>query len=226
MKSWLFLPLAAFAAVAVADAQSAQLDAATFRVTVGGVAAGHETVEITRHATGEGSAIEIKSRRQQAGVETVSKLVTEADGRPRQIEIGVRGRNGAGPSVMARVAAGKLSVQTRSPGGGEAIKDFIAASGTIMADDDLVGPYYAVPLAGARSGLTLVLPRDGRQETTVLRQTGTEQLQIGDFSITATRWVLGEGDATRELWTDAAGKLLKLEIASRKLVALRSDVPR
>jgi hypothetical protein len=226
VKISLLLP-AAFAAFApLAGAQPTQLDAATFRVSVGGVAAGHETVEIFRHASADGATIEIQSDRHQSGVRTKAGLTTESDGRPRQLQIRVIERDGQGPVLSARVTASKLSVQSRARGGSEAIKDYLATPGTLILDDDLIGPYYAVALAGARAGVVVVLPRDRRQDSVALRQTGAEQLQLGGTTIAATRWVLGDGDARRELWTDASGRLLKVEIAARKLVAVRSEPPR
>lgn len=218
----LVLLLGAFAA---AGAQGTPVDAATFRITAGGASAGHETVEITRMAGPDGNALQIRSRRINGGTETRSLILTEGDGRVRQLDLGVVGRDGPGVTVRARTSSGKLSVATVKAGG-ESLRDYMLSPVTFVADDDLVGPYHAVLLAGARPSVTLVLPRSGAQETMVLRQAGLESIEVGGENATATHWILGDGANRRELWTDAAGRLLRLEVPARGFVAARAELPR
>jgi hypothetical protein len=56
---------------------------------------------------------------------------------------------------------------------------------------------------------------------------GTEKLAIGGTTLDARRYTIADpGGADREVWADSAGRLLKIAIPSRGVVALRDDPPR
>jgi len=56
---------------------------------------------------------------------------------------------------------------------------------------------------------------------------GTEKISIGGTPIDARHFTIADpGGANREVWADASGRLLKVSIPSRGIVALRDDPPR
>jgi hypothetical protein len=56
---------------------------------------------------------------------------------------------------------------------------------------------------------------------------GTEKLAIGGTTLDARHYTIADpGGANREVWADSTGRLLKVAIPSRGVVALRDDPPR
>jgi len=52
-------------------------------------------------------------------------------------------------------------------------------------------------------------------------------VQVGNQTLTGRRFALSDNGAVRaELWIDAAGRLLKVSVPEKTLVALRDDPPR
>ena len=58
-------------------------------------------------------------------------------------------------------------------------------------------------------------------------EVGTEKVTIGGTPLDARHFTVSDpGGADRELWADGSGRLLKVAIPSRSIVALRDDPPR
>ena len=58
-------------------------------------------------------------------------------------------------------------------------------------------------------------------------ESGTGPLQVGTREVQATRLHMDEpGADARDVWVDAAGRVLKVEIPAQRLVATRDDPPR
>jgi hypothetical protein len=56
---------------------------------------------------------------------------------------------------------------------------------------------------------------------------GADKLTIGGTTVEARHYTIADpGGADREVWADASGRLLKVAIPSRGVVALRDDPPR
>jgi hypothetical protein len=65
------------------------------------------------------------------------------------------------------------------------------------------------------------------QVTIRVEDRGSEPVAIGGRSLQATRLLLTEpGGASREVWADANGRVLRVVIASRGIVAERDEAPR
>jgi len=73
----------------------------------------------------------------------------------------------------------------------------------------------------------VIVPRRNTQVTMRVADAGTEKLAIGGTTLDARHYTIADpGGADREVWADSAGRLLKVAIPSRGVVALRDDPPR
>jgi hypothetical protein len=55
---------------------------------------------------------------------------------------------------------------------------------------------------------------------------GTETLDIAGVKLRARRFSLSSDGGSRDVWVDPLGRLLKVSIPEKDLVALRDDPPR
>ena len=71
-------------------------------------------------------------------------------------------------------------------------------------------------------------PSRGVVVNLAVEDAGTDRIYIALESIDAHKYLVreGSGDFVREVWVDTAGRLLKVTIPSRQLVAVRDDAPR
>jgi len=75
--------------------------------------------------------------------------------------------------------------------------------------------------------MPVVVPRRADVQTTVTMTTvGEETLQVGNHDLPAThlRATVGGGEV-HDIWVDKSGRLLKVALPARNLVAVRDDPP-
>lgn len=122
------------------------------------------------------------------------------------------------------IVRGRVSARIQTPRG-QSAREYIVADGAIVLDEDVFHQYYFV--ARAEGPLTVMLPRRNTQQRVQVSRAGREPVQIGPQEIEATRLVLTEpGGGRREMWVDSQGRVLKVAIPARGIVALRDDPPR
>jgi len=55
----------------------------------------------------------------------------------------------------------------------------------------------------------------------------TEQVRVGTSSVEARHYTIQEpGGATRQVWADAQGRVLKVQLDSTNITATRDELPR
>jgi hypothetical protein len=73
----------------------------------------------------------------------------------------------------------------------------------------------------------VVVPHRNVQVVMRIEERGATALTVGGQSISARAFVLVEpGGANREIWVDSRGRVLKVAIPSRGVIALRDEPPR
>jgi len=101
-----------------------------------------------------------------------------------------------------------------------------------VLDEEIFHQYYFLAQRAQRMGeaggaVPVVVPRQNVQEMMRVRWAGTDRLTIGGAAVTARVLVLtGPAGATRHIWVDEAGRVLKVELDGRGIVALRTELPR
>ena len=213
-------------AIPGAGPQATTIDEGSFTITRDGAPAGREDFSI-RGTSGIGGMV----HRAQAtvtldGQRLSPALSTDQSGAPVTYQIEVRA-DGQTERLSGQVSRGRLSIR-RQGSGGTSAKEYVVAEGAIILDDDVYHQYYFVaPRAPGPTNIPVLGPRRGTQTVMRLSSQGAESVVVGGKSLDATHLVLSDpGGNDRDLWVDAKGRVLKVAIPGRSIVALRDDPPR
>jgi hypothetical protein len=150
------------------------------------------------------------------------------DARGAVIKYFVKVRTGdADETWDGEVARGRLNAMITGARG-TAAREFMVPAGALVLDEDVIHQHWFLTLRGHEGRLPILVPRrDNAQSYVTLATIGEETLQVGTQDIPAIHIrVTDTGGEIRNIWVDRGGRLLKVEIPSRSLVAVRDDPPR
>lgn len=217
-------------AAAPTSALSAQvlnrtLDEGTFLISRNGAPIGRESFRITRSESPGGDAYQATAQVALGDRRIVPTLTCDSAGAPVAYDVAVQG-GPDGARLQARARPGRFSSLLRTRDG-ESAREFVVPHGVVVLDDDVLHQLYFVTL-GRRSGsLTIVSPRSGLQAVASLENHGASTVDIGGTAIPATHFALSaRGFARREFWIDSAGRVLRVSMPDRGIIAQRDEPPR
>lgn len=217
--------LAVLLAPSLAFAQhSGLVDEGTFMVSRNGAPMGRESFRIIRAPAPGGQVFQARSQSAFGADRVTTILGTDSTGAPVSYDAEVARNGRVVEKVRGSGAAGRFNVlvQTRS---GEASREYVLDNGALLIDDDVIHQFHFVGMALAPA-YDVVAPRATGQLRLVLEPRGTEVLDIGGRRIESRRYALAEaGRPSREVWFDARGRLLKVAIPEKGIVAVRDDPP-
>lgn len=206
--------------------QATTVDEGSFTITRGGATAGREDFSI-RSTPGIGGTIyKAQAAVTLDGYRMAPALSTDPEGAPLSYQMEVRAGTQT-ERLTGQVSRGRISVRQQGPGGASA-KEYVVADGALILDDDVFHQYYFVAQrAPGPVSIPVLVPRRGIQTVMRLTSRGAESVVVGGRQLPATHLVLAEpGSGERDLWVDARGRVLKVAIPDRSLVALRDEPPR
>jgi hypothetical protein len=209
-----------------AQALNRTLDEGTFLISRNGAPVGRESFRITRsRVSGNNESYLATAQVAMGDRRIVPTLTCDSAGAPLSYDVSVQGGSD-GVRLQARGRPGRFSSMLRTRDG-ESTREYVVPRGVVVLDDDVVHQLYFVTL-GRRSGsVTILAPRAGLQTVANLEERGGGPVEIGGNSIPATHFVLSAaGFARREFWIDSAGRILKVTIPERGIVAQRDEPPR
>jgi hypothetical protein len=222
----LLLGAAALAITSVpASAQSRTVDEGTFIISQSGAPVGREVFRIVRGIPGSGELYRATAQISSGEQRMLPNLSTDSAGSPISYELGVREGAKRVLDLQARARPSRLAVREETPGG-ESAKEYVVPRNLVVLDDNVFHQYFFVPLASPGGALTVIDPQGHAQLSGTLVRVGVEPLEIGGRSVSAIRYTLATSGVRREFWTDAEGRILKVAIPDRSLVALRDELPR
>ena len=222
--SLLALPHGLAAQVSVADEGS-------FTISRNGARVGTETFTIRHSGPGGGDAYVANGTVDIQGRKLMPALRADASFEPIAYQLEVRQRDVVVLRLKGIAGRGRFSTQVRTAKG-ESTKEFITAADALLLDDDVFHQYYFVAQRAQRLGATggtiaVIVPQRTEQQVLRAKWDADEQLTIAGSKVTARHLVLTEpGGASRNLWVDAQGHLLKISLDGTGLVAQREDAPR
>ena len=224
------LPRAALAAcllapLPLAAQQSGVVDEGTFMVSRNGTPIGRESFRIVRAPAPGGQVYQARSQSALGADRMTTILGTDSSGAPvsYEAEVARDGRLVEKARGSGNARRFSVLVQTRN---GERSREYVLDNGALLIDDDVIHQFHFVGLALAAE-YDVMSPRATAQKRFRLEPRGSEALEIGRSRVASRRFALVEtGGATREVWLDARGRLLKVAMPERNLVALRDDPPR
>ncbi|MEO7086965.1 MAG: DUF6134 family protein [Gemmatimonadaceae bacterium] len=223
----LLLALPSVAATFIAPTARAQgrpIDEGTFVITVAGKQAGLENFRIMRP---DSSLITATGHMTEGTQQITTSLTTDAGGTPVRYDIAIRNAGVQSLKVSVNSVGGRLTATSSNQRGDESMHDYRLSPGhSVILDDGIVHQLYFLPLGKHIGTVETIAPRDSKAGRLPFSSRGLEPVQVAGRSITATHYVLGDGAARRDFWVDANGRVLRMEMPSRQLVAAREEPPK
>jgi hypothetical protein len=225
MKTLTLVALAAAALPNAARAQVATLDEGSFTVTIKGDRVAREDFRIRRTPGGPtGWEVVATSTSSYGSRRVLSQLRSDSSGAPNLYVVEVKGPSGD-ERFEGAVGRNRVSARVRNARG-ESANEFMVTPGAIVIDDEVFHQYYFLTRRPAGS-VSVIIPRRNTQVVMRIADAGSDKVTIGGASLDARHFTIADpGGADREVWADASGRLLKVAIPSRGVVALRDDPPR
>jgi hypothetical protein len=226
MRTALILAAAFSASGAPALGQGNRIaDEGSFTITVNGRTAGRENFRITAMPRGEITEYVARADVTYGDRKITPELRTGPEGAVVDYEVTTRS-GGASESWKGALVRGRMNARIAS-GRGTSAREYIVPAGSMVLDDEIIHHHWFLVLRSRDGGIPVVVPRRSNVQATVTMSTvGEETLQIGNHDLAAThlRATIG-GDEIHDIWVDKSGRLLKVALPSRGLVATRDDPP-
>ena len=215
------------AAATPAVTQVTTLDEGTFTISRNGTAVGRESFTIRSSPGGIGGAV-VQARATVSYDDRRLTPVLKADsiGSPTEYQLEVRAGANASEVLKGVIRRGRFSATMQTPRG-ENLKEYVVSEGAVVLDEDVFHQYYFLA-RGNRTGLVpVVVPHRNVQVMMRIEERGSTTVSIGGQSIAARALVLIEpAGANREIWVDSQGRVLKVAIPARGVLAVRDEPPR
>jgi hypothetical protein len=210
---------------AVAGGQGSRItDEASFTISINGRTAGRENFRITSTSRGDVSVYVARADITYGDRKVSPELTTAEDG--GLVEYHVTTRTGSTSEKWdGAVTRGRLNA-TIASGRGTSAREYIVPAGALMLDDDVIHHHWFLVTRSRSGQMAVVVPRRSGVHTTFTMSTvGSETLQIGTHDLQATHLRASAAGDVHDIWVDRSGRLLKVELPARGLVAVRDDPP-
>jgi hypothetical protein len=205
--------------------QASIVDEGSFSITVNGEPAGREDFRIRKTPGARGFTYIASATVVIRGQRIEPKLETDSSYIPFGYDVTSR-HDGESESLHGRIGGGRTSVQIQTARGPQA-KEFLVAERPLVLEDDVFHQYYFLAKRKAAGAVPVITPRKNAQVTMRVTSGGPDRVTIGNQTIVAERLIVSDqGGGDREVWVDASGRVLKVAIPSRGIVATRDDPPR
>jgi hypothetical protein len=223
--------IAALAPVHV-GAQASAVDAGSFTIVRGTAKIGREEFTIRRSPDPDGGYI-LSGTAVYADRRLTPTLATDSAGAPLRYQVEVRSAERRQELLTLQIVRGHASQRTQTAHG-ESATEFHVAAGARLLDDDVYNQYYLIArtvMAGRNPGpgisetIRTVLPHRSAESLEHVTVVGDDSVMVGGRLLDATRLRLTAPSADRDIWVDGLGRVLKVAIPARDLVATRDDAP-
>ncbi|HEX6534118.1 MAG TPA: hypothetical protein VF041_05950 [Gemmatimonadaceae bacterium] len=216
---------------ATARTQVTVVDEGTFTIAHGAQHIGRESFTI-RKTAGPGGDVYVANATVDYERERLSPaLRADQSFSPLAYQLEVRSGDEVQERLKGLVGRGRFSAQVKTPRG-ESTKEYIVSDGALVLDDEVFHQYYflaqrALKLGAAGGTVPVVIPRRNTQEVMRVRTVGSDRVAIGGSPVSATHLELtAPGGGARQIWVDAQGRVLKVSLDARGVVATRDEPPR
>ena len=203
-------------------AQGRTFDEGVLRVTIGGRDVAREEFSIRQGRSFDGG--------------TGYQLLATAFYPPRRTRVTIPSSVDLGPDSLPRLAqfgpitgvdlvtqaqfGPRILILKTRRSAGETFREYPGVSRNWVVDDSLLS-LYALPPGTDTGTVRLVSPRQGSRVDFLLTDRGVEETVVGTRRRSLRHLVLTAATDVRHLWYDAGGRLMKVEIPARRLVAER-----
>lgn len=204
-------------------------DEGTFQISIDGRPVGTEQFVIRQTGLGANTQFIATGRVQlelpTGTLELVPRL--RANGlraAPATYQVAVRGDE---PRLLVgNLRENRFSAKTISPTG-EQFREYVASDGALVVDEGIAHHYYFVAQRLRNGTVPILIPREDRQVMATVSDRGEERVDINGTPTELFHLVIRpEGAGERHVWTDALGRVIRVEIPERGYVATRTEIPR
>jgi hypothetical protein len=201
--------------------QIVMLDQGAFQLSHQGRAVGTESFTIEQ--TGAGDDAKIVARGDIALERR--RVSTQFDATPRMGFSLYRAEVSGDETLEVVVTRGlRLGVWVRTPAGIQD-REVRLREGAILLDDEVAHLYFFGSAMTAGATLPVIVPRGNHQAQLQVLTSSPENLTVGGQSIEARRIRLAVDGVERQVWVDAEGRVLRVEIPSTGYLAERVRPP-
>ena len=223
------IPILALAAClsATARAQVISLDEGSFTITRSGDRVGREDFSIRSSPAAGGSVLVAHGVVAMGARRIEPSLNADTSGSVLKYQTEVRESGRVVVTYSGEFARDHYRARSSRPDG-ESSREFRLPPGTVAVEDDVVHQLWFIARRGAGAAVPVLAPLRNVVETVRVELIGVEPLSIDSHDLQAHHLRLrteGSG-ATRDVWVDAAGRLLKVVIPATRIVAVRDEIPR
>jgi len=207
--------------------QVSTLDEGSFTIAINGERVGREDFRIRSTPGSNGPEVVATASVSYAGRRVLPQMRGDSTGAPFAYVVEVKDGSTITERVDGGVGRGRVSARVKNSRG-ESANEFVVSPGAFVIDDEVFHQYYFITRRASPTGsVSVIVPRRNTQVTMRVSEAGTEKLTIGSTTLDARRFNIADpGGADRVVWADASGRLLKVAIPSKGVVALRDDPPR
>jgi hypothetical protein len=215
--------------LAAVPASAQAVDRGTFRVYVDEHEVGSETFTITQNGSGAVAVTladgRVDLRLAEGSLQLVPRLRAQGVGAdPIQYQVDVSGD--APQRVVGTIGGGRVSAKIVTPAG-EQLREYVASSGAVVLDDGVAHHYYFLAQRTHHGRIAVIIPRENRQVMAMVTDRGEEAVQIAGSSVRLFHLVVQpQGGQQSDVWVDALNRVIKVENASRRYRAVRTELPR
>jgi hypothetical protein len=212
---------------ATARAQVASLDEGSFTIMRGGDRVGREDFSIRSSAQSGGppfvshAVVSMGTRRLEP------RLNADTSGSVLNYDTEIRENGRVSVTYSGRFARDHYQARTLRADG-ESSREFRLPAGTVAAEDDVMHQLWFIARRGPGAIVPVLSPLRNVVETVRVELVGSEPVRIDTHDLEARHLRLRtEGSGViRDVWIDAAGRLLKVAIPATRIVAVRDEIPR
>lgn len=215
------------AATAVpASGQVVTLDEGTFTISRNDSVVGRESFTIRSTPGINGPTIQARATVVYNDRRLTPVLRADSGGAATEYQLEVRTGANATEILTGSIQRGRFSARTQTPRG-ENMTQYVVSEGALILDEDVFHQYYFVARGKRTGAVPVVVPHRNVQVTMRVEDRGASSVTIGGQNLPARLLMLVEpGGADRQIWVDSRGRVLKVQMQSRGIVAVRDDPPR
>lgn len=214
-------------AAPVLSAQVATVDEGSFSIVRNGDRVGREEFTIRRTPAADGQMVLVSTATVAYDDRRVAPaLRSDSAGAPIAYALEVKSGTEVAEQLQGKLGRGRFSAITRTPRG-ESAREYLVTDGALILDDEVYHQYFFVARASHAGAVPVVIPRRNAQVMMRVDDAGNGTVTIAGQALAARHLVLREpSGARRELWVDAQGRVLRVELPAQGIVATRDDPPR
>lgn len=210
-------------APSLSSAQVSVIDEGSFTITRDG-RTGREDFRIVRTPSGGGMTLVATGTSVLGTSRVVAALRTDTAGSPLAYQLEGRESGDVRERVSVQVARGRISARAQSSRG-ESAREYFLREGMLVLDDDLLHQYFFLTLHPDRRVVSIVAPRRNVVVEIRVENRGDEPIEIAGARVVARHLAVSDGVGTRDIWTDALGRVLRVDSRASDLTAVRDALP-